>query len=312
MVALLLPYLAIGQKMDHLSGMRAINAGHYFRFNYDNDYFASQDRNYTQGINLELVLPVLRKNPVNFFLVKPKGNQLQYGLAIEHIGYAPNNIKSPEIQYGDRPFAAAIMLSSFVIARDTIALSRIHSSLSLGVLGPAAFGKAMQEGIHKATGNTQPEGWRNQIGNAPVVNYELEYERQIYRYRNFFGLSAAAKIMAGSLFTNVSVSANAAVGLIGQPFASLKKKKSFTIYAYVAPRASIIGYDATLQGGLLGSRSPYRIGGGGINRFTLQNTYGLVLQTKTLYFEYTRTALTREFDSGIAAKWGGIRMGFTF
>ena len=37
-----------------------------------------------------------------------------------------------------------------------------------------------------------------------------------------------------------------------------------------------------------------------------------VIKTKTLYFEYTRSAITKEFKSGSAAKWGGIRIGFTF
>jgi lipid A 3-O-deacylase len=91
----------------------------------------------------ELVLPVFEKNPTNHLFFIPKGTTTKYGLAIEHIGYTPNHYELPYIQFGDRPFAAAIMLKSFVIATDTIHKSRLTSSLSLGLIGPGTFGKEM-------------------------------------------------------------------------------------------------------------------------------------------------------------------------
>lgn len=75
---------------------------------------------------------------------------------------------------------------------------------------------------------------------------------------------------------------------------------------------NLIGYDATLQGGVFNNDSPYTIPSEEITRLTGQFNYGFILKTKTLYFEYSRTVLTREFDSGSPTKWGGIRIGFTF
>ena len=44
------------QKIDNSVAFRNIESESYFRYHYDNDYFAATDENYTQGYNFELVL----------------------------------------------------------------------------------------------------------------------------------------------------------------------------------------------------------------------------------------------------------------
>ena len=293
-----------------MASFRDIKSNHYFRFNYDNDYFASTDKNYTQGYNFELVAPFLKKNPVNYLFLKPSNSEYKYGLSIEHIGYTPDNIKSTEIQYGDRPFAASIMIKSFTVATDTINNSRFVSSLNLGLIGPGAFGKEMQVAIHKATGNTIPGGWQNQIKNDLALNYEVSYEKQLVRYKNLFSLASNTNLRLGTLSTNASIGLNATVGIINSPFSTVKNKNKFLLYIYSQPIVNAIGYDATLQGGLFNKESPYTISSNSINRLTAQFNYGIVLQTKTMYFEYSRTLLTREYNLGNSAEWGGIKIGF--
>lgn len=300
------------QKIDHTSSFRQINSSSYFRFNYDNDYFASADKNYTQGYQLELVLPFLEKNPANFLFLQPKNNELIYGLAVEHIGFTPDDYESREIQVGDRPFAAAIMLKSFLVAKDTINSSRLVSALSLGIIGPGAFGGEMQRSIHEATGNKIPYGWRNQIKNDLVLNYQLGYEKQFFRYADFFSLQGQSEINLGTLFTNASLGANATLGIINNGFSSVKNKNKFEVYAFAQPLIKLIGYDASLQGGLFNNDSVYTISSSEVKRLTAQFNFGLIVKTKTLYFEYTRTTTTPEFEGGDVANWGGIKVGFTF
>lgn len=300
------------QKIDNLASFRDIKSDSYFRFNYDNDFFSGTDANYTQGYSLELVAPFLAKNPINFLLINPAISEIKYGIAVEHIGFTPPTIGSPEIQFRERPFAAAIMLKSFAIATDTLAKSRLLSSLNLGLIGPGAFGKEMQVGIHKITGNVIPQGWRNQIKNDIILNYEVSYEKQLFQAADFFSLQTNSTARVGFLFTNASMGINTTLGLINSPFSAKNVKKKFQFYAYSQVLGNLIGYDATLQGGIFNKKSPYIIPSEEITRFTGQFNYGLVLKTKTLYFEYSRTVLTREFESGEATKWGGIRIGFTF
>ncbi len=307
---LLFPSFLFSQKIDHLVSFRDINSTSYFRFNYENDYFAATDENYTQGYNFELVLPIFERNPLNFLLVEPKNSKIKYGLAIEHIGFTPNHYERSEIQVGDRPFAAAIMLKSFVMSTDTIRNSRFSSALSVGLIGPGAFGEEMQVGIHKATGNKKPLGWRHQIKNDVVLNYQLGYEKELVSYNERVSVRASTNLQLGTLFTNLSAGFNMTLGWLDTPFSNARK--GFRLYLYSQPMVKLVGYDATLQGGLLNTDSPYTIPNADIERFTAQLDYGLILQTRTLYFEFSRSLITREISTLGSAAWGGMKVGFTF
>ncbi|WP_373519919.1 lipid A deacylase LpxR family protein [Pricia sp.] len=307
---LFIPSLAVAQKIDHLASFRDLNGDSYFRFNYDNDFFAATDKDYTQGYNLELVAPVLKNNPLNFFLLDPKATVSKYGLSIEHIGFTPEQYQRPEIQFGDRPFAAAILLKSFLVATDTAKKTRTTSSLSLGIIGPGAFGREMQTGIHRLIDDKEPLGWQHQIENDVVLNYRLGYEKRVWSYNHLFSLQAHANAQLGTLFTHVSAGISSTVGLIDSPFTG--DKKGFRLYLYAQPTLKLVGYDATLQSGLFNRNSAYTISAAAVERLTAQFHFGLVLKTRTLYFEYTRSLITREFETGHASAWGGVNIGFTF
>ncbi|WP_370511498.1 lipid A deacylase LpxR family protein [Flavobacterium sp. GT3R68] len=307
-----LPYFVGAQKNDNTASFRDLKAHRYVRFNYDNDYFASRDQDYTQGYNLELVSPGLRRNPMNKLLVRPKKSDNKFGISLEHLGYTPIDIKSASVQYGDRPFAAALMLKSFALAIDTVNTSRLSSLFSIGVIGPGALGKEVQVAFHKVIDNTIPEGWQNQIRNDVVLNYEVSYEKQLVRYRDLFSLQTNTTLRAGTLFTNAGIGATTTFGIINGPFSVIKTKKRFLLYGYSKSMLNVIGYDATLQGGLFNRTSPYTIENSDIERFTAQVNYGIVFQIKSLYLEYSRAVITREFEAGHSGKWGGVKVGLSY
>jgi hypothetical protein len=312
LLLIIIPNGLMAQKINNMASFRAIENDSYFRFNYDNDYFTSSDKNYTQGYSFELVSSKLKKNPINKLFYIPQNSATKFGFSIEHIGFTPSNYKSAAIQFSDRPFAAAIMLKSFTISTTIEKKYRGYSAFNIGIIGPGAFGKEMQVAIHEATGNAIPLGWKNQIKNDVVLNYEIGLEKQLFRFRNIFSLQSDTNLKVGTLYTNASLGLNATIGIINTPFDSTFEKSKFQLYFYTQPLVNIVGYDATLQGGLFNQNSPYTISNSSIERFTAQHNYGIVLKTKRLYFEYSRTAITREFDSGNSAKWGGIKIGFTF
>uniref|UniRef100_UPI00404B9BC1 lipid A deacylase LpxR family protein n=1 Tax=Fulvivirga sp. TaxID=1931237 RepID=UPI00404B9BC1 len=299
------------QKINHTSALKDFDCDRYFRFSYDNDYFSSSDENYTQGYNIEFVAPVFAKNPINYLLFKNQNWDKKYGLSIEHIGYTPNKIGRSEIQYDDRPFASAIMLKSFIISTDTCSKSRISTSLSLGAIGPLAFGKEMQTAIHRAIDGTIPQGWKHQISNDIVINYQLSHEKQMLMIDNLFELQTYASANLGTLFTSASVGITTLLGQFNSILNGNGRSKKFDFYIYSQPVINFIGYDATLQGGLFND-SPYTIKGDTIKRITFQYNFGLVIKSKKLYLEYSRTYITPEFNNGPTAGWGGLRVGAKF
>jgi len=300
---------ALAQKIDNTASFRELVSDRYFRVNYDNDYFAAQDKNYTQGYSFELLTPALSKNPINKILLHLRNDSRRAGIAFEHIGFTPSRYERVEIQNGDRPFAAVAILKFFTISTDKESKERIVSHFSFGIMGPAAKGQEIQTGIHKLTGDRVPLGWRNQIKNDVVVNYRVDYEKELLRRSDNFAVHANASVQLGSLFTNTTLGFNTTFGLLNNTYTSVNYKK-FMFYGYVQPLVTAVGYDATLQGGIFVDDSVYLIPSSDVVRLVGQVNYGIVLQTKTLYLEYARAFISKEIKTLGKAAWGGIKIGF--
>lgn len=300
------------QKMDQSFTFRDIQGDAYLRVSYDNDLFTFTDQNYTQGINLEFASVVLKKNPINYLLVKDKNAVQKYVFALEQLCFTPKNIKSTEIQVQDRPFAATLLFKSAIYSTDTVRNFRLVSGLDFGCIGPLAFGNEMQTTIHKATKNILPQGWRNQIANTFILNYNLALEKQIFRYRNVVSLKSSSALQVGNLYSNISLGLNSSFGLLNSAFSRVKSSRKVQIYLYTQILGKGIGYDASLQGNLFQDKSPYTISNKAIERFTLQINYGLIFQSQKAYFELGLSHLTKEFETGSSVNWGGVKLGFVF
>jgi hypothetical protein len=243
----------------------------------------------------------------------PAHTDVQYGLAIEHNAYTPNEIDRYAIQYGDRPYAGVLLFKTFLIASDFNKALRTSVSLSTGLIGPGAGGEQMQRTIHHWINYIQPEGWHNQIQNDVVLNYQIDIEKEMIQYRNHFSLSALGSGRLGTLSDKITAGFTMAAGNFKSFFKTdLLTSRHFQWYVYDQMTGNVVGYDATLQGGLFNHNSTYTIANSDLNRLTLQNKFGIVLIFQSLYLEYYRTGLTEEFKTGIYHRTGGIQIGFGF
>lgn len=314
MLGWLIPMLGLAQRIDNTASFRQMGQDSYFRIHYDNDYFTATDYYYTQGYNFEVVNPALRKNPLTKLLIKARDSYVQYGLAFEHFGFTPTTIQSDAILVGDRPFAGCILLKTFSIATDTVRRVRISSVLSTGMIGPVAFGGEMQAAIHRLINGVEPHGWQHQIRNDVILNYTVNYEKQLYAYRNALSVSANAQAQVGTFSDRLQTGVVVMAGRFDSPFGRTpsNRRLPFQLYAYAQPLVSLVGYDATLQGGLFNRSSPYVIQANQLARTTFQTNVGAVFRYKNLYLEYYQSLLTREFETGKPHRWGGIKIGVSF
>src|SRR5450755_1069037 len=207
-----------GQAMDNTLSYRNIPSNKYFRINYENDFFAAFDRDYTQGILIEKVHPGLSRFPLMKILWHPEHSETKYGLAIEHNAYTPNLIDQYAVQYGDRPYAGVLMLKSFLIADNFERRLRISVSFSAGIIGQGAGGEQMQRTIHHWINYMQPQGWHNQIQNDLVLNYQVNGEKEIYQYRDHFLVSAYGSARLGTLSDKISAGFTSSLGNFNSPF----------------------------------------------------------------------------------------------
>jgi lipid A 3-O-deacylase len=309
--------LVSAQAVDNVASFRIIDAARYVRLHYENDYFTGTDLYYTQGINLEIVNPSYKKFPLSKLLLTSANAINQYGISIEHNGYTPSSISSDNILYGDRPFAAAVMLKNFAMSAHPDKRYRITSSFSLGVVGSVASGYWMQKTIHRWLHGRTPHGWQYQIANDAIINYEAGIEKNLLHAGDYLIVNGLANAHVGTYSDKLSVGAVFMFGKLNSALTSVfcgadAVHKKFSFHLYFQPLLNMVGYDATMQGGFFNRDSPYTLSFEQINHFTIQGNYGAVLSYHSVYLEYFKTALSREFESGINHRWGGVRIGVAF
>lgn len=306
---LLLPLIVGAQAIDNTLSVKHIHEERYIRFNYENDFFSATDKYYTQGMHLELVSPAMKYFPLGKLLPHPKWANTLHGIGIEHNGYTPTAIEKEAILYGDRPFAACLFLKTFRISTDPVNRQRFSSSIITGVIGQAAGGKEMQEGIHKWTNNITPQGWHNQVNNDIILNYQAGYEKQLWSFRKALSLSMDGMARIGTFSNKAAIGGTIMIGHFESPFTNAPaNRKNLRIYAYEHPEINVTVYDATLQGGMFNKSSPYTINAANITPITFQNRFGFVVIYKGLCLEYFQSMRSSDFKTGNYHVWGGIQI----
>ncbi len=87
--------------------------------------------------------------------------------------FTPRNTQTPNPSPTDRPYAGVLGLTGSLI--HDMDDSRTVISLFLGVVGPDAGGKTVQNGFHNLIGDTPNQGWNTQIGNEGL--FEITPQR---------------------------------------------------------------------------------------------------------------------------------------
>jgi lipid A 3-O-deacylase len=274
-------------------------AGRLLRFDYANDYFTGTDRYYTQGIGLQYFDPVLRRAPLMPLLPSLRGSERSYGLRLRNSGFTPSQLTSDAPLIGDRPFAATLTLAHVLQSADPERGLTLTATLDAGVIGQAAGGKWQQVGIHRATGNQIPRGWDNQIRNDAVLDYGLRLEKTLASSSRA-ELGAYAEASLGTLYTN------AAAGVSGRAGALDRKGRRF--YLFGRAEEKLVGYDATLQGGLLNRGSPYVLTSEQVRRGVARGDVGFAADFGRWAVEADRAYLSREFTSGLSHEWVEISL----
>lgn len=302
--------VAFAQRIDNTAAYRQMGGDSYAKIHFENDFFTHTDWYYSQGVAVEFVNPALRYNPLNKLLLRldnDAANNKRYGLAVELNAFTPTDLVNTPPR--DRPYAATMMLKSFLISNNYETKSRMSSSLVLGVIGPMALGKEIQTWIHRWTNNYLPKGWPNQVGNDVIVNYNVNFEQRLFDFGNYFSMYTDLQMNLGTMSDKLQAGVTLMAGKYYSPFAPIQTEQRFQLYAYTQPLFSVVAYDATLQGGMFNRNSPYTIRDGELSRLTFENKTGIVLQIHRFQAEAFVSLLTKEFEAGRMHRWGGVKLG---
>lgn len=227
----------------------------------DNDsYLASgSDRYYTNGIF------IYYRHALNVAKDSKLANKV-LGFEAGQKMFNPQSGYIPDQRYVDRPFAAYLYGGATLnlLYKDESALK---FGAQVGIIGPGALGKQAQDFIHNTFGFYPPNGWQYQIRNEAQLNLSAEYNKLLAR-GNGADVSFSGYANLGNGFTGLGVGPLVRLGAFNQLFNSVTTQSTAIasqangllhkseIFFYEKPQLQVIGYDATIQGGLLTGSDP--------------------------------------------------------
>jgi hypothetical protein len=130
---------------------------------FDNDFFAGEDRHYTNGFGVVWIPDGGSDHPdwsrqlaesVPWF---PTTGEFRHGYAFGQSMFMPLDT--------DRPYAGWLY-AAFGVGRRTERRSDVVALIA-GVVGPAAMARQVQDTVHRIVGSDRPRGWNSQLHNEP-------------------------------------------------------------------------------------------------------------------------------------------------
>lgn len=133
----------------------------------ENDLFSGTDRNYTNGLKLEVVRRAEDVNPWLLSLARLQpfvdldGIDLRDGFAVSHTLYTSRDISLTDPPADDHPYAAHLSFQWFATAAQADAENTVL--IDVGLIGPSAGGEFVQESWHQLIDGEEPRGWAAQL-----------------------------------------------------------------------------------------------------------------------------------------------------
>lgn len=150
----------------------------------DSLYFHT-DKHYTQGLRLSLLRPDLapdsgwnapfdalgRLAPI--FAAAGSASKRRYALSAGQSIFTPTDLHRVPPDPRERPYAGWAYRGTSLL-QETAGHMLENVEVDLGVVGPAAFARQVQDKWHELIGKGQANGWSFQLGNEPgtMISYE--------------------------------------------------------------------------------------------------------------------------------------------
>lgn len=293
----------------------------YIKLNYENDFFTATDRYYTQGIQLMVIHPSIKRSPISKTLVRLKNaTSNYYGATLEQNCFTPRSIRHLEgIYYNERPYTGTFFLSHQLTSLNYKKQLVLKTQLDVGGIGKCAKCEDEQKAIHRGLVNIQPLGWEYQLKNDIYLNYKLALEKGIVNTK-YFQAFAQTSIRIGTIYDDASAGLNVRIGLFSNYFKNLGLEKDYSksnssklrAFMVVKSNAKAVAYNATLQGGAFTKDNVYTLNANQITRLVYDAGAYVIISYKHFGVEYGYFYTTKEFEDGLEHGWGKCTFVFGF
>jgi len=221
----------------------------------DNDYFSlkmrGNDRYYSNGVLIGASFPADRKNLLDRMCIPTSSEGVAVrSISVEHQIHTPHHIGNPDLQVGDYPYAALLVLNYENRAMEST--YSFTSKITLGVQGPAAMGKDIQTALHKRVFHSNiPQGWDYQLPNDLALCYSFTFDKLLYKESSVEFLGTTT-LKAGTLYNNLTVGSRIRVGKISSYFNAetwLNGGTQSQLYFFAEPYVTLVKGNSLLEGG---------------------------------------------------------------
>jgi hypothetical protein len=283
-----------------------------------NDYFdftSPSDRYFSNQISFSLLNPRIGEFFIYQGLLGFKDGDNIEGFNLVHDIYTANDVYSTEIIEGDRPFASGLILEFY---RHSISANkgvRLTNEFGIGVLGPMAGGRQVQDFIHSLLPNSfDVPGWDHQIGNDVIIQYSLSADKAIV-IRGPFTAGITGTFNLGTFKTNIDGGIEIQVGNFLNYYSKAlyyENNRKFSWRLALGLSGEFHAYDATLQGGIFNGSSPYTIQKELLNRSRFRIQIDAEIKYNRWILKWQWAAADHEFDGTYNHQWGQVGIGHLF
>jgi lipid A 3-O-deacylase len=160
----------------------------------------------------------------------------------------------------------------------------LQYSATLGIVGPASLGEAMQNSYHKMFGYARFAGWQYQVRNELGLDLGINYARTIWEDSTWIKLIPSAQLTLGNTFTNGKLGMYTVLGIFEKNGNSAlwnarihdeatDTQKKYELFFYWYPQVILQGYNATVEGGLFNKGAGAQLGE--TTRWMFQQNWGV-------------------------------------
>ncbi len=284
----------------------------------ENDkYLAGTDRYYTNGFKLSALSAPLSNftdeevpAPVRWIASQltslvPAGHDAKLGLSLGQNIYTPSDIHTPTPNPADRPYAAWLYVGAAFQSYDLADGTLDTLDVQVGMVGPAALGEKIQNGVHDIIHVRHALGWSHQIHNEPglVLAYTRKWRFETEGAHTGLGadLIPHAGLSLGNAFTYANAGLATRIGwrlpadfgtdLIHPSGDSNSDRPGLGVHIFGAVDGRAVARDITLKGNSFRDSASVTK-----KNFVVDLQIGLAVGDKTWQLTYSQAVRTKEFN----------------
>ncbi len=189
---------------------------HMLRLKNENDlyqYWYKSDKNFSDGIHIEVYHHVFNNKAANWFLIGFKNTSFNdFSLGIGQDIFTPANTQDSNVIEDDRPYTGLLYLTYSKVSNRFYKGRKLYTNFYLGLQGAAAMGEEVQNGVHEGIGNETAKGWSNQLGTGLMLDYDVTYMQLLPFGTHYFEPNFLAKAHVGTMYNYATTGLNFKIG----------------------------------------------------------------------------------------------------